>query len=82
MASSLPNAESVFWGIAIASGLYLLSGWVPAHFPAAPATAAATAPAAPAGGHYMPNGQWMADSAMGGMGCGMNGGGGCGCGHH
>jgi|GEM_PF-2256023 len=86
MITPMPKAESIFWGMAIVAGLYLLSGWevgpagrVNARFANAN-VAAQDQQAAPAGGHFMPNGEWMADGAMGG-GCGMHGGGGCGCGH-
>ncbi|MEK7218207.1 MAG: hypothetical protein AAB728_01945 [Patescibacteria group bacterium] len=85
----MPKPESVFWGAVVVAGLYLLSGWDVA--PAGKTNARlATSQVAAAqgrqntprtGGHTMPDGSWMADGAMGGMGCGMHGGGGCGCGH-
>ena len=85
----MTKSEHIFWGIALIAGLYLLMGpgvsslsrvnaqLANGNNAAAPAPAAQQA--APAGGHYMPDGTWMAGS-MGG-GCGMGaGGGGCGCG--
>lgn len=78
----MPGAEKVFWGIAIAAGIYLLIGGgfsLPGRVNAQLArTETTAAQPSSAGGHYMPNGQWMA-GGMGGMACGAKGGG-CGCG--
>ncbi|MDD5054787.1 MAG: hypothetical protein PHZ00_00795 [Candidatus Peribacteraceae bacterium] len=83
----MDTSQKIFFGITLLAGLYLAAGW---GMGAAETTIAQYAKkgvvqaqvgnqTGGAGGHYMPDGQWMADSAMtGGMGCGM--GGGCNCG--
>ena len=80
---SMMKSEHIFWGIALIAGLYLLIGTGVSSFSPVNAQFANgynAAPAAPAGGHYMPDGTWMAGD-MGGGGCQMGaGGGGCGCG--
>ncbi len=85
----METAQKIFFGFAAFAGIYLLMGWgagsvgrsIAQSVPQiAQAQQAGSQPTTRTGGHYMPNGQWMANGSMGGMACGMGGGGGCGCG--